>query len=175
VSPFDADLHYRVELAAGEVGNFPIAVAQFGYALLLQPSRAEVAQKLHLALAFAARGLGAPTQLAAISASAPEAPILLNELAWIFATHPDAAVRNGAEAVRQSEKACALTTRTRPEYLVTLAAAYAEAGKFAEAISTAGNALTLARSLGETKTIVLAENLLTAFQANQPYREEPAR
>ncbi len=175
VSPFDADLHYRVGLAAGEVGNFPIAVAQFGYALLLQPSRAEVAQKLHLALAFAARGLGAPTQLAAISASAPEAPILLNELAWIFATHPDAAVRNGDEAVRQSEKACALTTRTRPEYLVTLAAAYAEAGKFAEAISTAGNALTLARSLGETKTIVLAENLLTAFQANQPYREEPAR
>jgi hypothetical protein len=98
---------------------------------------------------------------------------LLNDLAWIFATHPDAAVRNGAEAVRQSERACTLTSRTRPNFVATLAAAYAEAGKFSEAIATAQDAATLAQSIGETKTARLAENLLTALQANQPYREEP--
>ena len=173
VSPFDSDLHYRVGLAAGEVGNFPIAAPQFAYALLLQPSRAEVENKLHLAVVFAARSATASEQLAAISSSAPESPILLNDLAWIFATHPDAAVRNGAEAVRQSERACTLTSRTRPNFVATLAAAYAEAGKFSEAIATAQDAATLAQSIGETKTARLAENLLTALQANQPYREEP--
>jgi hypothetical protein len=54
-----------------------------------------------------------------------------------------------------------------------LAAAYAEAGKFSEAIATAQEAATLARSIGETKTARRAENLLAALQANQPYREEP--
>src|SRR6202045_3209689 len=152
VSPFDPDLHYRVGLAAGEVGNFPIAVPQFGYALLLQPSRAEVESKLHLAVVFAAQSATAPEQLAAITSSAPESPILLNELAWILATHPDAAVRKGAEAVRLSERACTLTNRTRPNFIATLAAAYAEVGKFSQATATAQEAATLARSIGETKT-----------------------
>ena len=173
VSPFDPDLHYRVGLAAGEVGNFPIAVPQFGYALLLQPSRAEVESRLHLAVVFAAQSATAPEQLAAITSSAPESPKLLNELAWILATHPDAAVRKGAEAVRLSERACTLTNRTRPNFIATLAAAYAEAGKFSEAIATAQEAATLARSIGEIKTARLAEDLLTSFQSNQPYREEP--
>ncbi|HEV3243404.1 MAG TPA: glycosyltransferase family 39 protein [Chthoniobacterales bacterium] len=173
VSPFDPDLHYRVGLAAGELGNFQIAVPQFAYALLLQSSRAEVESKLHLAVFFAAKSATAPEQLAAIASTAPESPILLNELAWILATHPDAAVRNGAEAVRQSERACTLTKRKRPHFVATLAAAYAEAGKFSEAIATAQEAATLARSIGETKTARRAENLLTALQANQPYREEP--
>jgi len=173
VSPFDADLHYRMGLAAGEVGDFPSAAPQFAYALLLQPSRAEIAQKLHLTLTFAARAPSAPTQLTAIASAAPESPILLNELAWIFATDPDPAVRNGAEAVRQSEKASALTNRTRPDYLATLAAAYAEVGRFLEAIATVRDAISLARSKGDSKTAALAENLLSVFQANQPYREEP--
>jgi len=173
VSPFDPDLHYRVGLAAGEVGNFPIAAPQFGYALLLQPSRAEVESRLHLAVVFAAQSATAPEQLAAITSSAPESPKLLNEVAWILATHPDAAVRKGAEAVRLSERACTLTNRTRPNFIATLAAAYAEAGKFSEAIATAQEAATLARSIGETKTARLAEDLLRSFQSNQPYREEP--
>jgi Flp pilus assembly protein TadD len=98
---------------------------------------------------------------------------LLNELAWIFATHPDPAIRNGVEAVRQSEKATALTNRTRPDYLATLAAAYAEVGRLVEAIATIRDAISLAQSKGDSKTAALAENLLSAFQANQPYREEP--
>jgi len=47
--------------------------------------------------------------------------------------------------------------------------------KFVEAMATARDAISLARSNGDMKTAGLAESLLSAFQANQPYREQPAR
>jgi hypothetical protein len=75
--------------------------------------------------------------------------------------------------VQLSERACALTEHKQPVLLASAAAAYAEVGKFSEAIATAQNALSLARLNGDAKTAGLAENLLTSFQSNQPYREEP--
>src|SRR5260370_40486792 len=90
VSPFDSDLHYRIGLAAGEIGDFTTAAHQLAYALLLWPNRSEIAGKLHLAMRFAAQGSNASSQLKAIPSSPPGFPPLLNELAWVFATHPDA-------------------------------------------------------------------------------------
>ena len=173
ISPFDADLHYRLGLVAGEIGDFTIAVPQFAYALLLQPGRSEVEKKLQLALDFTASSPNAPQQLDALTSSAPDSPILLNDLAWIFATSANSAVRNGAVSVRFSERACALTKRASPKFLATLGAAYAEVGKFSEAIAVARDAATLARTNGDAKTADLAENLLTRFQSNEPYRDEP--
>lgn len=174
-SPFDSDLHYRIGLAAGGIGDFTTAAHQFAYALLLQPNRSEISDKLHLALRFAAQSPNASAQLKAIASSPPDSPPLLNDLAWLSATHPDAARRDGARAIQLSERARALTERKQPALLTTAAAAYAEVGKFSEAIATAREAASLARSNGDVKTTELAEKLLTAFQANQPYREEPAR
>jgi tetratricopeptide (TPR) repeat protein len=168
-------LHYRIGLAAGGIGDFTTAAHQLAYALLLWPNRPEIAGKLHLAVRFAAQSLNAPTQLEAIASSAPDSAPLLNELAWLFATHPDAALRDGRRAVQLSERACALTERKQPVLLATAAAAYAEIGKFPEAIATAKDALSLARSNGDAKTAGLAENLLRSFQSNQPYREELRR
>ena len=173
LSPFDPDLHYRIGLAAGELGDFSTAAPQFAYALLLQPSRSEIEKKLHLAVAFAATSANAPDQLAAVAASAPESPALFNELAWVFSTDPNADVRNGVEAVRLSERACALTKRGQAKFVLTLAAAYAEAGRFSEAANAGQEALSLARSAGETSTSALVEKLLSSLQSNQAYREEP--
>ena len=174
VSPFDADFHYRLGLAAGEIGNFSIAIPQLAYALLLQPSRSEIETKLHLAVVFAAKSANAGDRLATISSLAPESATLFNELAWIFATDPDSTVRNGAEAVRLSERACALTTRRKAKFLVTLAAAYAEAGRFSDARSAGQSALSLAQSNGDTGTTMTAEKMLRSVEDQQPYREEPA-
>jgi hypothetical protein len=134
----------------------------------------EIEKKLHLALVFAAKGGNAAEQLSAIASSAPDSPILLDELARILATDPNSAVRNGPEAVRLSERACFLTNRTRPEFLATLAAAYAESGRFSDGVNTAEQALSLARLAGDESTSNVAEKMLNAFRSAQPYREEPA-
>ena len=68
----------------------------------------------------------------------------LNNLAWLFATHPDGQYRDGDEAVRLAERACERTKRSAPALLDTLAAAYAEAGRFDDAVRTAVEALALA-------------------------------
>ena len=172
ISPFDSDLHYRFGLAAAELGDFVKAVPQFAYALLLQPSRSEIETKLHLALVFAAKSPNARDQIAAIESSAPQWPPLLDSLAWLLATNPNAAIRNAAEAVRLSEQACALTKRQRPKFLVTLAAAFGEAGKFPDGVAAAQEALSLSRSADDGSTSALAEKLLTSLQEQQPYREE---
>jgi len=172
VSPFDADLHYRAGLAAGEIGDFQTAVPQFAYVLLLQPSRSDAEQKLHLGLAFAAKTANASEQLAAIASSAPDSPVLENELAWIFATATDSGVRNGREAIRFAERACALTNRARPRFLATLAAAYGEGGRFSDAVTAAQESLSLARSTGDTSTSYLADKILSSLQNSQPYRED---
>ena len=79
--------------------------------------------------------------------------------------------RNGPEAVRLAEHACAVTGRRNPELLDTLAAAYAEAGRLPEAINAAQDALALAQTAGDEATVTRAENLLECFQSGRPFRE----
>ena len=62
---------------------------------------------------------------------------MLNNLAWILAASADPQVRNGPEAVLLAERACKLTDYKKPLLVGTLAAAYAEAGRFPEAVATA--------------------------------------
>jgi len=53
-------------------------------------------------------------RLREIAADAPDSPRNADELAWLLATYPDSNLRDGAEAVRLAERACALTDRRVP-------------------------------------------------------------
>ena len=70
----------------------------------------------------------------------PNSPDLLNGLAWLLATCPDHSLRNGSDAVRLAEHACELTHYQVAGLIETLGAAYAEAGRFPEAIHMAQKA-----------------------------------
>jgi tetratricopeptide (TPR) repeat protein len=108
------------------------------------------------------------------AANAPDSPRMLDELAWLLATYPDSNARDGAEAVRLAERACKLTDRRFAALLATLAAAYyAEAGDFSRAIASGDEALSEARSLSDSDSIRLSENILASVRANVPYRHEP--
>jgi tetratricopeptide (TPR) repeat protein len=98
---------------------------------------------------------------------------MLDELAWLLATYPDSKSRDGSEAVGLAERACVLTERRIPALLDTLAAAYAEAGDFPRAISTAEEALKHAHSSGDGDAINLSEKILASLRENLPYRAEP--
>jgi len=74
----------------------------------------------------------------------------LNDLAWIRATAPDSRLRNGAEAVKLAEQACKLTEFKDPQLIGTLAAAYAEAGQFEQAVENGERAKELALATGQS-------------------------
>lgn len=101
----------------------------------------------------------------------PDWSVGLNDLAWMLASHPEAALRNGAEAVALAERACELTRRQQPQLLGTLAAAYAEAGRFADAVRSAEAAIELARAAGLGEIVTRNEALLQLYRAGKAYHE----
>ena len=101
----------------------------------------------------------------------PNSTRAMNNLAWTLATCPEAGVRDGARAVELGEHACALTHYKQTIFIGTLAAAYAESGRFDEAIDTAQQAIALAKQHGETALLQNNENLLAVFQEHKAYHE----
>jgi tetratricopeptide (TPR) repeat protein len=95
----------------------------------------------------------------------------LNNFAWLLATSPDGNIRNGERAVQLAERACELTNYKQTVFIGTLAAAYAEAGQFDDAIATAQKACALASEHGETDLLKRNQELLILYQAHQPYHE----
>lgn len=101
----------------------------------------------------------------------PPTPMEKINLAWSLATSPDAAKRNGALAVKLAEDACQRTQYREPVMVGTLAAAYAEAGRFKDAISTMQKASTLASQLGDQKLLKKCQEMLALFLKHQPYHQ----
>jgi len=104
----------------------------------------------------------------------PDQAEALNNLAWILATCSDDQVRNGIEAVRCAERACQLTAFKQAGMVGTLAAAYAEAGRFPEAITNAELAVKLATAAGNIQFAAVNQQLLTLYQAGKPWHTPPA-
>ncbi|HEX5218487.1 MAG TPA: tetratricopeptide repeat protein [Verrucomicrobiae bacterium] len=95
----------------------------------------------------------------------------LNNLAWIHATCPVAEFRDGTKAVQFGLRACELSSNSVPTVVGTLAAAYAEAGKFAEAIKTAEQARDLASRQGLADVARRNQGLIELYRAGKAYHE----
>jgi protein O-mannosyl-transferase len=141
--------------------------------MMLQPQAEQAHARLRQILLSLAREPDGLQRLREIAVNAPDSPRMLDELAWLLATYPDAKSRDGTQAVQLAERACALTDRRIPALLDTLAAAYAEAGDFSRAISTIEEALNRARTSGDSDAIKLSERILASLRQNLAYREEP--
>ena len=92
-----------------------------------------------------------------------------NDLAWLLATCPDARYRDGVKAVELAQKAVELSPRA--SFLDTLASAYAEVGKFEDAIITQEKAITLLKKEGKTEKLVDYMERLNSYKAHKPWRE----
>jgi len=94
-----------------------------------------------------------------------------NNLAWLLATSSDSSLRNGARAVELAEATSQATGRANPMALRTLAAAYAEAGRFGDATVTARSALELAETQKNTALVSALQEEIKLYGANAPLRQ----
>jgi len=92
------------------------------------------------------------------------------ELAWLLATHPHPGIRNRDRAVALAEAAARATDNREAKVLDVLAAAYAQAGRFSTAVSTARRALELLGA-DQTKLKAEIEGRLKCYQAKRPFRQ----
>ena len=97
---------------------------------------------------------------------------LNNNLAGILATAADADLRDGAEAVRLAESACNHTQFRSFALIDTLAAAYAEASRFDEAVETLEKAIQLADEADEKDAAYDMREKLALYQAERPFHEK---
>ncbi|MGA2787689.1 MAG: glycosyltransferase family 39 protein [Verrucomicrobiota bacterium] len=97
----------------------------------------------------------------------PNDPTVLNRLAWLLTTAPKPELRDGREAVRLATRAVELTGSREPLFIGTLAAAYAQAGQFPEAVKMAGVACLLAQVTGRTDVAALNARLSGLYAAGK--------
>jgi len=148
LKPDLADAHYSLGFALFNHGEIAAGIAEYREAVRLQPVM-----------------LDSFNQFCAL--------LDANNIAWKLATSPNPAERDGAQAVSMAESACEKTEYHVTIFLGTLAAAYAEAGRFDEAVATAQKACKLASECGDVEHLKKNQELLARFQAHRPYRDVP--
>ena len=157
------------------------ALEHFQLALRLRPIFPEAAKALSQLALNKAHDLAKAGQfdqaiklLDEVRALIPQDMDLTNALARYFATCPDQKLRNGREAVILASRAATATGRNNPEFLDTLAAAYAEQSDFEKAIQTATEAVGLAQNLGRQELMLqISSRIEELYKKGQPYRETP--
>jgi uncharacterized membrane protein YhaH (DUF805 family) len=159
-----ADLYLRQ-------GKLEEAISHSRQALAIRPNNADAENNLALALRRRGDVEGA---IAHWEKALQHNPHQLNaefHLAWVLATSPQAQVRDGARAVQLMQDLLQHANAGGAMVLRTLAAAYAEAGRFSEAMTTAQSALELAVRQNDSG---LAEDLrlnIANYQAHLPLRD----
>jgi len=140
-------------------------------AVRISPSLVEARYDLGAALMRKGQRAQALAQWRQALSQAPDNLRVLNAAAWALATCPDASLRNGAEAVTLAERAVKLTSGREPALLATLAAAYAEAGRFDKAVESEQRAADLATRDGNAPLAATLRTRLTQLQARTPIRQ----
>ena len=163
-----AQWHYGMLLVY--TGNLKEALDHLREAVRLQPT-VPIYLDLASVLIRAGQSDAAITQYRNALRLQPDSPQALISLAWVLAVDPSDRIRNGPGAVTLAERACQLTKFQDPPFLGTLAAAYAEAGRFEDAIRTAEKARDLARDAGNKKLVERNQQLLEMYRAGKPFHE----
>jgi Flp pilus assembly protein TadD len=175
--PGNSALHEKLASALAQMGNPPAAIEQLKLALKLAPTT-NASSNIRLALAGllydSSQYAEAANVYHKILSAKPDLTEPLNNLAWLLATCPDENVRNGAEAVECAERACLLTKFKEPNPLGTLAAAYAEAGRFPEAVITANFAIRQASAARQPQLVAINQQLLMYYRAGRAWHHPPA-
>jgi protein O-mannosyl-transferase len=173
INPGRAETHSSLGLALAQCGRFDEAIVQFQKALEINSGYANARDNLRVADSQREAIRQNLAQQRELLSSRPDDIALLNDTAWILATNPNPSIRNGMEAVELAGRARDLSSGQEPAVLGTLAAAYAEVGRFAEAVKTAHTAVELAT---QQKNQELAESIkakISLYEAGAPFRATP--
>jgi tetratricopeptide (TPR) repeat protein len=172
--PDQEEAQYNLASALLREGRTDEAIVEYQKVLHIHPESADAHANLGIAWLARGRDRDAMAEYTKALQISPENLAALSNLAWLLATAPDPALRNGPEAVLLAERAESTSSRSdkRPTVLRILAAAYAEAGQFAEAKETAKRALEAANIQGNTTLSNALRDEIALYELGLPYRKE---
>ena len=172
INPYHADAHDNLGCALLQKGNVDEAMVHFQKALQINPDDADAHHNLASALLRKGRVDEAITQYQRALQIKPDYPEAQIDLAWVLATAPEASLRNGGKAVELAQQASQLAGGENPTVLYTLAAAYAEAGRFSDARQSAQKAIELAQAAGQQNLAEQINGELQLYERGLPFHQE---
>lgn len=174
LDPRNARAANNLAVIAASAGRFDEAIDLFKRAIQSDDSALDSYRNLAETLVKKDNPAAALKVWQAALQRAPNDARCLARLAWVLATCPRDSIRDGTVAVQLASRAAELTFGGDPGMLDVLAAAQAEAGRYAEAQATARRALELP-SLAQAPDFALQiKQRLELYQRSRPYREAPA-
>jgi len=166
----DASAHFNLGFVLSARGELPRATAHFVRAAQLLPGDAGT----HFALgqAYREQQLDAEAVACFRRALAVDGQHLgaARSLAWLLASSSEQAVRDGTEAVRRARVCVRISGGQEGEDYDVLAAAYAEAGQYDQAVIAARQAGELARRQGKSALAAAIEDRRDLYAEGKPYR-----
>ena len=171
IGPDSAEVEKNLGLALAEKGQVDDSIPHFNRAIALSPHMAEAYAYLGTAMVMKGKRAEARTEWRIALQSEPNNVRVLNDLSWLLSTAPESELRGGAEAVKLASHGVELTHQQDPMLLGTLAAAYAEAGDFNQAVTTEERAAGFARNHGNLQLAALLESRLALFQQHKAIRQ----
>ncbi len=153
------------------IGKCEEGIGHLQRALALDPEYTPALGNLAEAYAASGNRALAAEQFALAVKASPDDSFLLNRLAWLLATSPEDSIRNGPRAVALAEKSVAITKRQDTMSLETLSAAYAEVGRFDDALTTGREALGIAERQNHEAVATDLARRLQLFEMRQKYRD----
>jgi len=168
-----AETYLDVGVRLAKEGHGEQAVNAFQKAVSLNPGLWAAQVALAEALQRQGNVAGALAQYRRMLELRPGDAAAANNVAWILATRPEATMDDAQEAVQHALRLCEATRYQLPSAVDTLAATYAAAGRFVEAVTTAEKAIDLASAAGQHELAAKIRGRLRLYQAKRPYREGP--
>jgi len=149
-------------------GDYNSAVRTFSELIQLDPNNASYYYSRALLYKHTEEYGSAVVDLTKVLELQPGNPQTLNELAWILSTCEADEIRDGHRSVELAQKIVEITKRKNPQYLDTLAAAYAESDQFDMAVKTQQQAISL---LTDPEEIKIYLTKLRLYVDHKPCRE----
>jgi Flp pilus assembly protein TadD len=168
IQPDFAAAHLNLGNGFSQQGRMDQAISQYQKALEINPDDEKAHNNLGNAFLQKGNVSQAITHFQQALEIKPADPSIQNNLAWLLATGPQASLRNGTKAVELARQANALTGGENPIILHTLAAAYAEAGRFPQAVETARHASQLAEAQSNPGLARQLQFELNLYRAGNP-------
>jgi tetratricopeptide (TPR) repeat protein len=171
LNPDYAEAYYNLGVAQESLGHWQEAIDAYRKAIGTTSDSADARNNLANRLALEGRCDEAVDQYRAALRLKPDWTDPINNLALLIATHPEIRNRDTNEAIRLASRACELSGYKDPVILGTLAAAYASAGRFDEAIATADRAMNLADAANQPRVKDTIAYHLSLYKQGKPYIE----